>query len=199
MKRKKQLYMRIKSLCCTAMILFAIPILAQHENEVLFTIDGEEVYTSEFMRVYEKNREIVVEEEGKGFDDYFDLFLDFKLKLKQARDQELDTAASYRGDLEKYREQLIQPYLQNPEALDELTKEAYERTLFEVNASHILIRIAPDASPADTLRAFQRITEARNELLTGRDFEEVAKLYSEDPSVNMNGGSLGYFSAFAMV
>jgi peptidyl-prolyl cis-trans isomerase SurA len=181
------------------MLLLTGGICAQQEKEVLFTVEGEEVYTSEFVRVYEKNKEIVVEEEGKGFDDYFDLFVDFKLKLKQARDQELDTASSYLNDLEKYREQLIQPYLQNPEALDQLTKEAYERTVYEVNASHILIQITPEASPADTLKAYNKIQEARNEILAGKSFEEVAKSYSEDPSVKVNGGNLGYFSAFAMV
>ena len=165
------------------LLLATAGVVAQQEKELLFTIDGEEVYTSEFMRVYEKNREIVVEEEGKGFEDYFDLFLDFKLKLKQARDQQLDTSSSYRQDLAKYREQLIQPYLQNPEALDELTREAYERTLYEVNASHILIRLAPDASPADTLKAFERIMEAREKILEGQDFTGVAQECSEDPSV----------------
>ena len=182
-----------------ALLLSAGSVRAQREQELLFTIDGEEVYTSEFLRVYEKNKEIVVEEEGKGFDDYFNLFLDFKLKLKQARDQQLDTSTSYRQDLAKYREQLIQPYLQNPEALDRLTQEAYDRTLFEVNASHILIRLSPDASPEDTLKAFQRITQAREQISKGREFEEVAREFSEDPSVEMNGGNLGYFTAFAMV
>ena len=192
--------MRIRALCFSIFLSCFCSTWAQdYGNEVLFTIEGEEVYTGEFMRVYEKNKEIVVEEEGKGFDDYFDLFLDFKLKLKQARDQDLDTSLTYQNDLAKYREQLVQPYLQNPEALDELTKEAYDRSLIEVNASHILIRVASDATPVDSLRAFERISAARQEILDGKGFETVARNYSEDPSVEQNGGNLGYFSAFAMV
>jgi peptidyl-prolyl cis-trans isomerase SurA len=191
--------MRIKALCLAVFMSCFYLGWAQEERKVLFTIDGEEVYTSEFLRVYEKNKEIVVEEAGKGFDDYFDLFLDFKLKLKQARDQDLDTSSTYLSDLAKYREQLLQPYLQNPEALDELTQEAYQRTIVEVNASHILIRVAPEALPVDSLIAFDRISEARTEILSGKEFEAVAKVYSEDPSVQQNGGNLGYFSAFDMV
>lgn len=191
--------MRIPALFFSIFLLCSGWTFGQRGEEVLFTIEGEEVYTSEFMRVYEKNKEIVVEEEGKGFDDYFDLFLDFKLKLKQAQDQNLDTSSTYQSDLAKYREQLVQPYLQNPEALDELTKEAYDRSAMEVNASHILIRVSPDASPADSLAALERISAARNEILAGKDFETVARAYSEDPSVAQNGGNLGYFSAFAMV
>ena len=101
--------MRIQALCFSIFLSCFCWTWAQEGNEVLFTIEGEEVYTHEFMRVYEKNKEIVVEEEGKGFDDYFDLFLDFKLKLKQARDQDLDTSSTYQSDLAKYREQLNIP------------------------------------------------------------------------------------------
>ena len=191
--------MRIRALCFSVFLSCFCWAWAQEGDEVLFTIEGEEVYTSEFMRVYEKNKEIVVEEEGKGFEDYFDLFLDFKLKLKQARDQDLDTSSTYQSDLAKYREQLVQPYLQNPEALDELTKEAYDRSIVEVNASHILIRVAPDASPTDSLAAYEKIIAARKEIMGGADFETVARAYSEDPSVQQNGGNLGYFNAFAMV
>ncbi len=180
-------------------LLSVLAIHGQKKEEVLFTIDGENVYTSEFMRVYKKNKDIVVENKNNNFEDYFRLFVDFKLKLKQAYDLKLDTSQAYQKELLTYREQLIEPYLQNPEATKVLLKEAYDRTLQEVNASHILIRLAPDASPKDTLIAFQKITEIRNTIQNGLDFEQASKNYSEDPSAQENGGNLGYFSAFGMV
>ena len=157
------------------------------------------VYNAEFIRVFEKNKDIVVEDQQKDFDDYFNLFVDFKLKLVQARDLDLDTLSSYTADLAKYREQLIQPYLQNPEATESLVREAYDRTIEEVSASHILVMLKPDASPADTLKAYQKISTARNKIINGAGFDSIARIYSEDPSVQMNNGSLGYFSAFSMV
>jgi len=180
-------------------ILFVLGLHAQKKEEVLLTINGENVYTSEFVRVYKKNKDIVVANKSNNFDDYFHLFVDFKLKLKQAYDLKLDTSQTYQEELKIYREQLIEPYLQNPEATKALLKEAYDRTLQEVNASHILIRVAPDALPKDTLIAFEKITEIRNSIQGGQDFEQVAKEFSEDPSAKENGGNLGYFSAFGMV
>ncbi|MCA0931689.1 peptidylprolyl isomerase [Lutimonas saemankumensis] len=181
-------------------LLFALnPVMAQDEKKILFSVDGEDVYNAEFIRVYEKNKDIVVDDDQKDFEDYFNLFVDFKLKLKQARELSLDTISSYREELAKYREQLVQPYLQNPEATEELIREAYERTLQEVNASHILVRLEPDAIPADTLKAFLKITEARAKILNGASFDSIARIYSEDPSVKTNNGNLGYFSAFSMV
>lgn len=191
--------MRREKVFILLLVLISTLVKAQDQEKVLFSIDGQDVYNAEFIRVFEKNRDIVVEEEHKGFDDYFDLFVDFKLKVKQARDLHLDTSSTYISELEKYREQLIQPYLQNPEATERLVKEAYDRTIIEVNASHILVRVEVDALPKDSLAAYERILEARSKITSGAKFDSIAKIYSEDPSVQMNNGSLGYFSAFGMV
>ncbi len=187
-----------KVIILSAMFISGI-VTGQDEEKVLFSIDGNDVYNAEFIRVFEKNRDIVVEDERKDFEDYFDLFVDFKLKLRQARDRKLDTISSYISELSKYREQLVQPYLQNAEAVEDLVQEAYARTIEEVKASHILVRLEPDATYADTLQAYQRIAEARDKIVNGSSFDSIARVYSEDPSVQMNNGSLGYFSAFSMV
>jgi peptidyl-prolyl cis-trans isomerase SurA len=196
---RKHLKMRIKKIIILSALLVGGLMQAQDQEKVLFSIDGEDVYNAEFIRVFEKNKDILVDEQQKDFKEYFDLFVDFKLKLRQARDIGLDTSGAYIEELQKYREQLIQPYLQNPEATEGLIKEAYDRTIEEVRASHILIKLEENASPKDTLRAYQRILEARTSILAGVHFDSVAKTYSEDPSVKMNYGDLGYFSAFSMV
>ncbi len=118
-----------KKVIILSVILMSGLVRGQDEEKVLFSIEGSPVYNAEFIRVFEKNKDIVVEDERKDFDDYFDLFVDFRLKLIQARELHLDTLSSYTSDLAKYREQLIQPYLQNPEATENLVREAYDRTI----------------------------------------------------------------------
>lgn len=191
--------MTIKKVIIFAAVLMSGLVRGQDEEKILLSIEGSPVYNAEFIRVFEKNKDIVVEDERKDFDDYFDLFVDFRLKLVQARDLHLDTLSSYTSDLSKYREQLIQPYLQNPEATERLVREAYDRTVEEVAASHILVMVKPEAAPVDTLKAYEKITTARNKIINGAGFDSIARIYSEDPSVQMNNGNLGYFSAFSMV
>ncbi len=198
-RQRKQLKMTIKKVIIFAAVLMSGLVRGQDEEKILLSIEGSPVYNAEFIRVFEKNKDIVVEDERKDFDDYFDLFVDFRLKLVQARDLHLDTLSSYTSDLSKYREQLIQPYLQNPEATERLVREAYDRTIEEVAASHILVMVKPEADPVDTLKAYQKITTARNKIINGAGFDSIARIYSEDPSVQMNNGNLGYFSAFSMV
>ena len=168
------------------------------QNQLLFTIEKVPTYANEFLKSFEKNNSQLVDSLS-NIEDYLNLYINYKLKVKQALDLKLDTVKKYKAELKDYRERLLAPYLRDKEVTDNLVKEAYKRLQNEVNASHILIFLKPNASPKDTLLAFNKLIEARNLILNGKPFSEVAKKYSEDPSVNKNGGNLGYFTAFQMV
>ena len=191
--------MNFKNILIFILIVSFYTIDAQERNDIIFTVEDQPVYSNEFLKVFNKNRDIVVEENKKSIEEYLELYINYKLKLKQAYDLKYDTVSVYKKELSQYREQLIAPYLKDSKITDDLVEEAYDRTRTEVNASHILVRLQPKAPPADTLKAFQKILEAREKIINGSTFEIIAKEYSEDPSVNQNGGNLGYFSAFAMV
>ncbi len=169
------------------------------KDKALFTIDGEQISVSEFQRVFEKNLTIVSDDSQKDIDNYLDLYINYKLKLKEAYDLKMDTIPSYKREFEKYKNQLILPYLKDENTEKDLVREAYERLQKEINASHILIRINKGATPKDTLAAYTKIKKARERVLNGEAFEKVAKEISEDPSARQNGGNLGYFTVFQMV
>lgn len=192
--------MIIKKLLVVLVVLVVIPFHAQKKKDkVLLTIDNKPVYVSEFLRVYNKNKEVVSEENKKDLNEYLDLFINYKLKLKEAHDLKLDTVKSYLKEFKKYKDQLIEPYLKDRSVTDNLVKEAYDRTVKEVKASHVLINLKQNASPKDTLIAYNKVMDARTKIVNGKDFKEVAKKFSQDPSAKENGGDLGYFTAFSMV
>ncbi len=191
--------MSLKKLIPVAFVFLAIQSYSQKKQEVLFTVDKEPVTTEEFLKVFNKNRDVVDEDNKKTIEEYLELYVNYKLKLKQAYQLQLDTVSSYKQELKKYKEQLIAPYLKDSKVTEFLIKEAYDRTKYEVNASHILVLVKPKATPKDTLKAYNKILEARAKVLDGASFESVAKKYSEDPSAKRNGGNLGYFNTFAMV
>lgn len=158
------------------------------------------VSTSEFKYVYGKNNNNTPEAYSqKSLNEYMELYTKFRLKVKEAEDLGLDTTAAFKSELLGYKKQLAQPYLTEKSVTERLVKQAYERSLEEVKASHILIKVLPEAEPEDSLKAYNKIIELRNKILGGENFEAVARKTSEDPSAKQNGGNLGYFSALQMV
>lgn len=169
-------------------------------DPVLMTVDGQEVTKTEFESIFRKNlKDTVITKEA--LDEYLELYIKFKLKVREAEMLGMDTVTKFRKELDGYRRQLSRPYLVDNEMNEELLREAYDRMKMEVRASHILIKLDPNATPEDTLRAYNRIMDLRKRIVGGEDFEAVAKGKggSEDPSAQTNGGDLGYFTALQMV
>jgi len=190
--------MKIKLFFVAIIQIFITFQLFAQKDEVLMSINDKPVTVSEFMRIYKKNNP-TIGDSTKTLQEYIDLFVNFKLKVCEAENLKMDTAQSFIQELSGYRKQLVKPYLIDQGTVDSLILVAYERMKFEVSASHILIKLAEDALPKDTLTAYNKALKIRGMILKGEDFEKVAKETSDDPSARNNGGSLGYFTAFQMV
>jgi len=179
-------------------------LVAQTADPVLMTINNKPVLKSEFEYIYNKNN-TNNSLDKKTLDEYVDLFVNFKLKVEEAKTQGIDTTKSFINELTGYRSQLTKPYLTDSKVDESVLLEAYNRLKEDVDVSHILIRIPQNATPADTLKAWNSIQAILKRLQKGEDFTKVAKATSEDPSANDNanqpgnGGHLGYISAFRTV
>ncbi len=68
-----------------------------------------------------------------------------------------------------------------------------------VRASHILIRVPPDASDDVKKDKHAQIEAARSLVKGGEKFADVARKVSEDPGSAANGGDLNFFPRGAMV
>ncbi|MBX0291106.1 peptidylprolyl isomerase [Hymenobacter sp. HSC-4F20] len=169
-------------------------------SPTLETLGSTAVPASEFAYVYRKNNSSAPEYgTTASVQEYLDLYTNFKLKVLEAEQRGLDTTQAFRRELDGYKQQLAQPYLTEKSVTDKLVREAYDRLSKEVNASHILVRVQPDAAPKDTLAAYQKIAALRQRATSGEDFSKLARETSEDPSARENGGRLGYFTAMQMV
>jgi peptidyl-prolyl cis-trans isomerase SurA len=172
--------------------------VSAQNSEVILTVGNEQVTRAEFESIFKKNnREADVSPEA--LEEYMELFINFKLKVKEAEALGMDTARKFIQELAGYRNQLARPYLTDTDQSEALIREAYDRKKEEIKASHILIGLDLNASPQDTLKAWKKINDIRKKALAGTDFSELAKEHSSDPSAKDNGGSLGYFSALQMV
>ena len=169
------------------------------QEQAILTINGNKVYKSEFEQIYWKNKKEKLATK-EDLDEYIDLFINFKLKVLAAEKLGIDTMKKFINELNGYKIQLEKPYLIDTAINEALIKEAYYRTVNELEASHIMIKVSPTSSPEDTLKAWKTIDSISN-LLANKNisFGEIAEELSDCPSGKMDKGNLGYFNAFKMV
>ncbi len=163
-------------------------------KDVLFTIDEEPIKAEEFIRVYNKNLDLVKDESQKDVDGYLKLFVNYQLKIKEARRMGLDKDPKYIKEFSSYKNQLVKNFLSDSKVTDALVKEAYDRMGFDIKASHILIRL--EENETDTLKVYQDLMKLRDRVSkegfdsVKNDVHDGKDIFAED---------LGYFSAFKMV
>ncbi|HLN52918.1 MAG TPA: peptidylprolyl isomerase [Lentimicrobium sp.] len=185
------------------------PVFAQEKDPVILKVAGEEITKSEFLNVYQKNNvngEVI---DRKSLEEYMELYINFRLKVKEAESLGMDTMKSFIDELAGYRKQLAQPYLIDENMNKALLQEAYDRKKEDIRASHILKKVDRNASPEDTLKAYKEIMALRKRAVKGEDFGQLAVEYSDDLSardkqmdgktIKGNKGDLGYFTVFDMV
>jgi peptidyl-prolyl cis-trans isomerase SurA len=178
--------------------LWAGPLFSQDKQATVLTVAGERVTLEEFENIFRKNNHDTAITQA-ALDEYMEMFINFKLKVRAAKDLGMDTVAKFKSELAGYRAQLARPYMTDDAMLGDLVQQAYERKKEEIRASHILIKCEANASPADTMNALNRIRQIRARIVNGEDFASVARESSEDPSAKDNSGDLGYFTVFQMV
>ncbi len=170
------------------------------KDPVLLKVGNEEVLLSEFQYAYEKNTRnkdsLYIESNLKS---YLNLYIDFKLKIQEAKDKRISEAGEFQQEFESYQKILARPYLTDSQCLDALIEEAYNRQKDIVEVSHILLTMAEEEDPSDTLTLYQKMEEIRAKALAGEDFEKLAMQYSQDPKASTNKGNLGYLTALQTV
>ncbi len=185
------------------------------EDNVLMTINGEPIMASEFLYIYEKNNQ-ESSLEKKTMDEYLELFVNFKLKVTEAKAQGVDTTEAFKKELAGYRAQATPKYMQDDEAIDSLVVLSYNRMARIRKASHIAVQCPMDADSATVAAAEAKINELRERVTVGlpkevkkgrkkvtvrepEEFAEVAVLYSEEPSAKQTKGALGWIQPFRYV
>lgn len=161
--------------------------------QTLFSYGNHPVSKEEFLKAFLKNNNQQSFSE-KDYRDYLNLYTRFKLRVQAAYDQQLDTLASQKAELDDFRNQVIEEFVNDQSSLDKLVKEAFERSQKDIHLGHIFI---PSAA-SDTAQAWKKATDAFNELKKGADFTSVAIHYSADTSVKSNQGDLGWMTVFTL-
>jgi len=156
------------------------------KDPVLMTVDGQPVTLSEFEYLYHKNADQQLEQES--VDQYLQRFIDYKLKVAQARHERQDTTSDYIKEFRAFRSEIAAPYLTDTIEEQRLIDEAFSHMLEDVKLDHIML-------PLDSVALADSVRNAAIAAGTREAFLELAKKHSIDPSLARNGGSYNWVSA----
>ncbi len=187
-----------------AFLLCAAGVVAQGEEDpVVMVIAGEAVPRSEFEYSYNKNNsEGVIDK--KDLDEYVDLFINYKLKVKAAAEAQIDTLSSFQVEFASYRDQQIRPTMIDDDDIEREARRIYRQTQQQIDSAggmvkpaHILILVPQGASDeqahaakerADSIYAVLRAAAFDKEV-----FADLAATCSDDKNTAPRGGELSWF------
>ncbi len=186
---------------------FALPLAlfliscSSGQRAAVAVVGNQAITLEEFEELYAKNNggwEKAAASTQEERERFLDLLVKFRLKVQEAKDRGLLQDTSLINELETYRLSIATSYMLDKELVEPRVRELYNRRVEEVRASHILFRVEENASPTDTLAAYEKAMRVIG-LLDKIAFDSLAVAYSEDPSASFNRGDLGYFTAGRLV
>lgn len=166
----------------------------EHSKIVLAEYGDREITMSEFEKAYAKNAggyENAKDDSLSKMKNFLDLYLNFKMKLRDAQVRNYDEDPALIAELNDYKEKVGVTYLLEKKLVEPSLRDLYEKRKWEYRASHIMFRTG--------LGHDEEAKELANAVLDsikgGESFEEMAKKYSQDQFSAQAGGDLFYITA----
>ncbi|HMO61178.1 MAG TPA: peptidylprolyl isomerase [Ferruginibacter sp.] len=166
-------------------------------SQVLFTYATHAVSKDEFLKAYNKNK-TAADDQEKALREYLNLYTRFKLKVQAAKAIRLDTTEQLKYDLQNFRSQVEDSYLADDKGIDLLVDEAIQRYQKDIQLYHFSVPVASKAPPADSLKAWQALTEVQKLLKTGNTNYEAIASQAAAKAVAVQAKDLGYITAMLL-
>ena len=189
---------------CLAVVPYTATWSQSQQDPVIMTVAGVDVPRSEFEYSYNKNNTDGVIDK-KTVEEYVDLFVNYKLKVRAAMDARIDTTTAFLTEFAQYRDQQVVPtFVTDADMLAEAHR-VYDQTLQSIGPdgliqpAHILILVNQKATEEEQKEAKRRIDSVYQALKAGADFETLAKQVSQDPGSGSRGGVVGWCSRNQLV
>jgi peptidyl-prolyl cis-trans isomerase SurA len=180
------------------LLFIACFIMAVASSQTLFTYGNYTANAKDFLRAFNKNNTTTSANRAKAMKDYLDLYIASRLKIREAYNRGYDTLSQIKADIENLRSQIIENYMNDPEASEKLLREAFQRSQKDIHVGHIFVSFNNSSGIPDSANAEKKINEIYGKLKKGEDFFKLAQEYSFDPAAKTNKGDIGFITVFTL-
>lgn len=177
-------------------ISFFLTSCATQNNEILVAKFGNDnISLEEFENAYVKNvgsLENAKSATTEQYSNFLDLYLNFKMKLKDAEKRGFHEDQELIDELIDYKKKVGVTFLLEKEIVEPGIKKLHEQRKTELRVSHLMLR--PDTLGMEGART--RAEELLEKIKSGeRTFEEMTRVYSDDHFSKENDGDIFYITA----
>ena len=190
--------------CMLPLAIFSQPVPPIPESlmsDTIVTIDTVSYTTRDFVWFYTKYTSYETDD-STGVDSYLNKFVEYRMKVAEAEQMQLDTTKAFRDDFFKYLKITAhnRMYQGAEEKLDKMVKMEYDRLHWDYEVSHIFVKSNIYDSPSAKRAAEEKINAIRSEIyhaatLPDYTFRKCVQKYSDDNLSKEYDGNVGFITA----
>lgn len=179
-------------------IVASIGIISSVSAQTLFTYGKYSADAKDFLRAFQKNNVQPTANKSRAINDYLDLYIKSRLKIREAYERGYDTLPQIKMEVANLRAQITDNYMNDQEMTTRLLNEAFQRSQKDIHTGHIFISFKNANGVVDTAVAQTKRDAILKQLQKGEDFLMVAQQNSDDPAAKNNKGDLGFITVFTL-
>jgi len=188
--------MRLNRFIQTFLLILFVQIVAfvNIPAQVVAEFGSYDITLDEFEHAYAKNVggwENALKQEVSDYKNFLDLYVKFRMKLRDAQVRAYDQDTNLMNELKDYQRQVGVSYIIEKKINEPGIKQLYDRRKEEFRVSHIMIR--PDTLGDEGAR--KKAQAILDSIKNGHIFENMAIIHSDDKFSGVNGGDIYYITA----
>jgi len=166
----------------------------KHSEIVVAEFTGEKITMGEFEKAYGKNAGTLEKnstDPNSNYKNFLDLYVNFKMKLKDAEVRGLDRNEELRAELEDYKKKVGVTYGVEKTLVEPGIAKLYEERKWDIRVSHIMIR--PDSTGEEAARI--KSQGILDRIKKGESFDTLCAEFSDDNFSKAKGGDIYFITA----
>lgn len=166
----------------------------KHSEIVVAEFTGEKITMGEFEKAYSKNAGTIEKnstDPQSNYKNFLDLYVNFKMKLRDAEVRGLDRNEELSSELEDYKKKVGVTYGIEKILVEPGITKLYEQRKWDLRVSHIMIR--PDSTGEETARI--KSQNILDRIKKGENFDSLCAEFSDDTFSKTKGGDIYFITA----
>ncbi|MDR2384494.1 MAG: peptidylprolyl isomerase [Tannerella sp.] len=165
--------MRKIVLLLASAVIITVTEAKEKKDPVVMTVADKDIQLSEFIFIAKKDNSVNLIDK-KSVEKYVELFKNYKLKVADAEALTYNQAPKFEQELNRYKKQLQESYLQDKTSEDSAMYLIYNRMKVIPSFKHLVLLLPEENIVSkDTVATYNRMLEAYNRIMSGEPVDSV--------------------------